>query len=89
MGYDIIMDNGMLGRSRCVIMISFCNLGSKISGVTIGQLFITVEIHLSGTIWTASHPDKQNIWIIGFFFENRLHWQFEVLLLLFTECTCV
>jgi len=26
----------------------------------------------------ASHPDMQNIRIIGFFFENRLHWQFEV-----------
>jgi hypothetical protein len=21
---------------------------------------------------------QQAIWIIGFFFENRLHWQFEV-----------
>jgi hypothetical protein len=24
-----------------------------------------------------------------FFFENRLHWQFEIWLLLFTVCTCV
>jgi hypothetical protein len=24
------------------------------------------------------HPDVQKIWIIGFFFENMLHWQFEV-----------
>ena len=24
------------------------------------------------------HPDMQKIQIIGFFFENRLHWQFEV-----------
>jgi hypothetical protein len=26
----------------------------------------------------ASHPDMQKIQMIGFFFENRLHWQFEV-----------
>jgi hypothetical protein len=25
----------------------------------------------------ASHLDVQKIWIIGFFFENMLHWQFE------------
>jgi len=31
----------------------------------------------------AENPDN---WI---FFENRSHWQFEVRLLLFTECTCV
>jgi hypothetical protein len=49
----------------------------------------TVELHLSGLIETASHPDMQKIRITGFFFENRLHWQFEVRLLLFTLCTCV
>ena len=38
----------------------------------------TVELHLSGLIGTASHPDMQKIHIVGFFFENRLHWQFEV-----------
>jgi len=38
----------------------------------------TVELHLSGLIGTARHPDMQKIRIIGFFFENRLHWQFEV-----------
>jgi hypothetical protein len=27
----------------------------------------------------ASHPDKQNIRVIGFFFENRLRWKPEVL----------
>jgi hypothetical protein len=37
----------------------------------------TVELHLSGLIGTASHPDMQKIRIIGFFFGNRLHWQFE------------
>ena len=38
-----------------------------------------VELHLSGLIWTASHPDmqKKKIRVIGFFFENRLHWQFK------------
>ena len=33
---------------------------------------------------TANHPDKQKIRIIEFFLENRIHWQFEVRLLLFT-----
>ena len=48
-----------------------------------------VELHLSGLIETASHPDKQKIWVIEFIFDNRLHWQFEVRLLLFTIRTCV
>jgi hypothetical protein len=48
-----------------------------------------VELHLYGLIGTASHPDMQKIRIIGFFFENRLHWQFEVGPLLFTVCTYV
>jgi len=52
-------------------------------------VFCTVELHLSGLIGTASHPDMQKIRIIGFFFENRLHWQFEVCMLLFTVCTCI
>jgi hypothetical protein len=34
----------------------------------------------------ARHPDMHKIRIIGFFFENRLHWRFEVALLLFTVC---
>jgi len=49
----------------------------------------TVELHLSGLIGTASHPDMQKIRITGFFFENRLNWHFEVRLLLFTVCTYV
>jgi len=49
----------------------------------------TAELHLSGLIETASHPDVQKIRIFGFFFENRLHWQLKVRLLLFTVCTCV
>ena len=48
-----------------------------------------VELHLSGLTGMAKHPDMQKIQIIGFFFENRPHWQFEVQLLLFTVCTCV
>jgi hypothetical protein len=43
-----------------------------------------VELHLSGLIGTARRSDTQKIWIIGFFFENRLHWQYEFRLLLFT-----
>ena len=45
---------------------------------------LTVELHLSRLIGTASHLDMQEIRIIGIIFENRLHWQFEVRL-----CTCV
>ena len=39
----------------------------------------TVELHLFGLIGTVLHPDVQKIRVIGLFFENRLHWQFEVL----------
>jgi len=42
----------------------------------------TVELYLSGLIGTESHSDMQNIRTIQFLFENRLHWQFEVRLLL-------
>jgi hypothetical protein len=49
----------------------------------------TVEPHLSGLIGTAGYPDKQKIRIIRFFFENRLHWQFEVRLLQITVGTWV
>ena len=39
----------------------------------------TVERHVSGLIGMESHPDMQKIRMTGFFFfENRLHWQFEV-----------
>jgi hypothetical protein len=37
----------------------------------------TVELHLSGLTGKASHPEMKKIRIIGFFFDNRLHWQFE------------
>ena len=37
-----------------------------------------VELHLSGIIGTESYPNLQKIRIIGFFFENRLQWQFEL-----------
>jgi hypothetical protein len=39
-------------------------------------LTITVKLHLYGFIGTAINPDMQKIRITGFFFENRLHWQF-------------
>jgi len=55
----------------------------------IGLIGGNVEIHLSGLIGTARHPVMQKIRIIGFLFENRLHWLFEFRLLLFTVCTCV
>jgi len=37
----------------------------------------TEDLHLSGFIWMTSQPDMQKIWIIGFFFENRLQWQLQ------------
>jgi len=46
--------------------------------LVIFPLFNTAELHLSGLIRMASHPDTQKIRIIGFYFENGLHWQFEV-----------
>jgi hypothetical protein len=64
----------------------FINVGDPSS---ITRITSTVELYLSGLIGTASHPDMQKIRIIGFFLENRFHWQFEVLLLLFTVCTCI
>ena len=36
----------------------------------------TAELHLSGLTGTAKHTDMKKIRIIGFFFENKLHWQF-------------
>jgi len=47
----------------------------------------TVE-HFSGLTGT-NHPDNHIICVIEFFFESKLHWQFEVRLLLFTACACV
>ena len=38
------------------------------------EITYTVELHLSGLIWTASYPDMQKVRVRGFFFENRLHW---------------
>ena len=37
----------------------------------------TVELHLSVLNGKACRPDMQKIRIIWFFFENRLHWQYE------------
>jgi len=58
-------------------------------GSCVSTTAYTVEFHLSGLIGTAGHPDKQKIRIIGFFFENTLHWQSEVQLLLYAVCTLV
>ena len=35
-----------------------------------------VELQLCGLIGTTSRPDMQKLRIIGFFFENGVHWQF-------------
>jgi len=49
----------------------------------------TVERHLSGKVGTACHTGMQKIWIIGPLFENKLHWQFELRLLLFKKYVSV
>jgi hypothetical protein len=38
----------------------------------------TVEHHLSGIIGRENYPDMQEVPMIGFFIENRIHWQFDV-----------
>jgi len=45
--------------------------------LVMSPLSVTVELHFFGLIGTANHSDMQKIRIIGFFFENKLHWQFE------------
>jgi len=37
-----------------------------------------IELHLSESTGTVRHPNMQKIRIIGFFFEKRLHVQFEL-----------
>jgi hypothetical protein len=54
-----------------------------------GKTLSTAELHLYGIIGTARRSDIQKIRVIGFFLENRLQWQFEVLLLLVKVCACV
>ena len=53
-----------------------CNNESYVSEWAKYRLFNTGR-HFSGINRTARHPDLQKIRIIGFFFENRLYWQFE------------
>ena len=38
----------------------------------------TAELHSPELTVKAKQPDMQKIRIIGFFFESRLDWQFEV-----------
>jgi hypothetical protein len=56
---------------------SLCVSTGNCSYSTLLNLY-TVERHLSGLTGRASHPDMQNIRIIGSVFENKLYWQFEV-----------
>jgi hypothetical protein len=41
-------------------------------------MLCTAELHLSGLIGTASHPNVHKLRITEIFFENVLPWQFEV-----------
>jgi hypothetical protein len=52
-------------------------------------MLYTADLHLSRLIGMVSHPDMQKNLDNRFLFENRLHWQFEIWLLLFTVYTCV
>jgi hypothetical protein len=61
----------------------------KIGSHKLNAVFIILELHFSGLIGAAKHPDIQEIRTIWLFFENRLHCQFEFRLLLFTVRTCV
>jgi len=72
--------------------IFFLNLLILVGKLTFLFLFFvsgTAELDLSRLIVTANHQDKQKILVIEFFFENSLHYQFEVRLLLFTVRTGV
>jgi hypothetical protein len=58
----------------------------------VGFFFInpnSVELHLSGLIGMVSHLDMYKIQITGFPLENRLYWQSDVQLLVFSLCTCI
>jgi len=77
------LHGSLLARVRWVLKPSqSCQPNVTIRGLPemFRSTFYAEELHLSGLRWTASHPD---IWggdtrIIGFFFDNRLHWRFGV-----------
>ena len=78
----------------CVLCIVYSVDGSSKIGFNewrfrnvVDKTVIEVELHFSGLNGLACHPNIQKIRIIGFLFENRLHWQ--VGLLVFTVRTCV
>jgi len=56
----------------CFMCLTFCFC------VFVLFLYCTIELHLPGLIGTVNHPDMQKISITGYFFENRLHGQFEL-----------
>jgi hypothetical protein len=66
------------GRSRILRNVQFIRLLIPEDEVFISTIVNTVELQLTGLIGTVSHPNVQIIRIIGFLFENRLQWQFEV-----------
>jgi hypothetical protein len=65
-------------RSICLAHLIILNLSNLMAVMYGDKIFEnTVEHQLSGLIGTTSHRDMQKIRIIGFFFENRIHWQFK------------
>jgi hypothetical protein len=76
-----------LGHSRPVTGLLYLYI--QVSRSVTVRVVCTVELHFSGLIGTASHMDRQIIQITGYFFEKRVHWWFEVWLLLFTLLTYV
>jgi hypothetical protein len=73
---SIFFSGGAPGRKPC-LCLSLCHLLDCWCYYCLCDILgYTAELHLSGLIGTASHPDVQKIRIIGFFLENTLHWQF-------------
>jgi len=57
--------------------MSLCTTTLELSIVPTRHGYLcALELLLSGLIRAARQPDMQKTRIIGFFFENRLHWQF-------------
>jgi hypothetical protein len=76
------MNRGVLGRVFLpeIVFSPFFTIIPSVFSIQISliDLIYPVKLQLPGLIGTAGRPDIQKIRMIGFFFENRLHWQFKV-----------
>jgi hypothetical protein len=64
-------------QSGDYVVYNTCIYSSYVFRIAL-EIKYTLELHFSGLIETTRHPHMQKFRIIGFFFENRLLWQFEV-----------